>query len=108
MPRNGFRNMPFKLHAAGLTVSIRLTPNARQCKFDGMMDVGEGRVALKVSVNAVPEDGAANKALIEFLAKSWRLPKTTISLFAGHTSRLKVVLIEGDGEKLQKQILEKF
>lgn len=92
--------MPFRLHTSGLTVNIRLTPNARKCAFGGVMEVADGKIALKISVNVVPEDGKANKALIDFLAKNWKLPKSSLSLLSGHASRLKVVLIEGDGEKL--------
>lgn len=98
--------MPTKLHQAGLTVTIRLTPNARRDAFDGRMPVADGKTAIKVSVNAVPEDGKANKALIDFLAKSWSLPKSSFSLLSGQTNRVKVVLIEGDGQKLREQLLK--
>jgi len=98
--------MPFKIHTEGLTVAIRLAPNARSCAFGGRMDTGNGQTALKVSINAVPEDGKANKELIEFLAKSWKLPKSSLSLLSGHTSRLKVILIEGDGKELMARLLK--
>jgi uncharacterized protein YggU (UPF0235/DUF167 family) len=57
-------------------------------------------------VNAVPEDGKANKALIAFLAKSWKLPKSSFSLLSGQTSRLKVILITGNGPALLGQLSE--
>ena len=98
--------MPFKLHHAGLTVTVRLTPNARRDAFDGRMPIADGKTAVKVSINAVPEDGKANKALIDFLAKSWNLPKSSFSLLSGQTNRVKVILIEGDGKKLQAQLLK--
>ena len=98
--------MPFKLHPAGLTVSIRLTPNARKTGFDGLMAVADGKTALKVSVNVVPEDGKANKALIDFLAKSWKLPKSSFSLLSGQTNRHKVILITGDGQALMASLTE--
>jgi hypothetical protein len=98
--------MPFKIHSSGLTVAIRLTPNARTCAFGGRMDVGNGQTALKVSINAVPEDGKANKELIAFLAKSWKLPKSSLSLLSGHTNRQKVILIEGDGKALLAQLMK--
>jgi len=97
--------MPFKLHPSGLTVAIRLTPNARKTGFDGLMAVANGKTALKVSVNVAPEDGKANKALIDFLAKSWKLPKSSLSLLSGQTNRLKIILIEGDGPALMTRLL---
>ena len=96
--------MPFKIHTSGLSVTIRLTPNARQTGFGGVMEVADGKTALKVAINAVPEDGKANKELIAFLAKSWKLPKSSLSLLSGHTNRLKVVLIEGNGAELMSRL----
>lgn len=96
--------MPFKIHTSGLTVAIRLTPNARNTGFGGLMDVADNKTALKVSINAVPEDGKANKELIAFLAKSWKLPKSALSILSGHTSRLKIILIEGDGKQILAQL----
>lgn len=98
-------HMPFKIHASGLTVAIRLTPNARKTGFDGIMKTADGKTLLKISVNTVPEDGKANKALMEFLAKSWRLPKSSFSLLSGQTSRLKTILVAGDGPLLLERLL---
>jgi uncharacterized protein (TIGR00251 family) len=95
---------PFKLHPEGVTVSVRLTPGAKACGFHGLMDMGEGKVALKVSVNAIPEDGKANKALLAFLAESWGVPKSSLGLLSGETNRQKVVLVRGDGAVLMKKL----
>ena len=96
--------MPFKLHPSGLTVMIRLTPNARKTGFDGLMAVAHGKTALKVAVNVAPEDGKANKALIDFLAKSWKLPKASFSLLSGQTSRFKTILVAGDRPALMARL----
>ncbi len=97
--------MPFKLHPSGLTVTVRLTPNARKSGFNGLMETADGKTALKISVNVPPEDGKANKALTAFLAKSWKLPKSSISLLSGATNRLKILLISGNGSLLKEQIM---
>lgn len=59
-----------------------------------------GHTYLKVSVTAVPEKGRANAALIKLLAQKLGLPKTSISLIAGETSRLKTLHIKGKPEEL--------
>lgn len=91
--------MPFQLHSKGVTARIRLTPAARKTAFQGFADAAgdaqAGRM-LKISVNAVPEDGKANRALLEFLASEWGLPKSALSLLSGDTSRQKTVLAETD------------
>lgn len=92
--------MPFQSHPKGLTARIRLTPGARKTGVQGLADVaGDAGAAgrmLKISVNAVPEDGKANRALLEFLAREWGLPKSALSLLNGDTSRQKTVLAETD------------
>lgn len=96
--------MPFKPHPFGVTITIRLTPGARKTGFNGIADIGDGKKAVKVSVNAVPEDGKANAALLTFLSKSWAMPKSALSLLSGDTHRTKVVLAEGDANTLMERI----
>ena len=96
--------MPFKIHTSGLTVSIRLTPNAHSSGFHGLTKITDEKTALKISVNAVPENSKANKKLIAFLAKAWKLPKSSMSLLSGHTHRQKVLLIKGDGQHLLQKL----
>lgn len=90
--------MPFQLHGRGVTARIRLTPGARKTGFQGVADMpGEAAARmLKISVNAVPEDGKANRALLAFLAREWDMPKSSLSLLSGETSRQKIVLAQSD------------
>jgi uncharacterized protein len=99
--------MPFKIHKQGVTVSVRLTPGARKDGILGAVDAGEGKKALKVSVRSPPEDGKANKELLELLAEAWKLPKSSLSLLSGDSSRQKVILAAGDSQKLLNH-LEKW
>lgn len=96
--------MPLSPHKDGITVQVRLTPGARQAGILGLMDIGEGKTALKVSVNVVAEGGKANHALFTLLAKSWGLPKSAFSLLSGAANRQKVILISGNGIELMKTV----
>jgi uncharacterized protein (TIGR00251 family) len=51
--------------------------------------------ALKIALTAPPVDGKANKELVKFLAKYFKLPKSSIQLVAGETSRSKTILVAG-------------
>ena len=51
--------------------------------------------ALKVRLHAPPVDGAANEALIEFLAKRLRISKRSVRIVAGETSREKLLEVDG-------------
>ncbi len=78
---------------------IRLTPKAARSRIEGVGAAADGAV-LKVAVTAPPERGKANAAMITLLAKTWRLPKTSMAITAGATARRKTLLVRGDGKAL--------
>lgn len=49
---------------------------------------------LKVKTTAPALEGKANKALIAFLAREWKLKKRDIRIIAGEKSRIKIIEIE--------------
>lgn len=82
---------------------MRLTPKASANRIGPVVLDDAGGAVLKVAVTEIPEGGKANKALIKLLAKSWRLPKTAISVKRGHKDRLKTLFIEGPAQELLKR-----
>ena len=58
-------------------------------------------------VTEPPEDGKANAALIKLLAKAWKLPKSAVSLVAGHTDRRKTLAVAG-GPAALRPALERW
>ncbi|MEX2430767.1 MAG: DUF167 family protein [Dehalococcoidia bacterium] len=52
----------------------------------------DGKV-LKVRVNAPPEDGKANAAVRQLLAKTLKVPKTRVLIVAGEFARKKIVAL---------------
>jgi uncharacterized protein len=74
---------------------VRLTPKASADRIDGWDTDEQGRRFLKVRVRAAPIEGQANAALIVFIAKSLKVPKSRVSLIAGDTARLKCLEIKG-------------
>jgi len=95
---------PFTAVADGLRLTVRLTPKASRDRIDGVVAEAEGGVVLKVAVTAVPEDGKANAALVKLLAKTWKVPKTAITITAGATDRRKTLHIAGDAEGLRRRL----
>ena len=51
--------------------------------------------ALKVRLNAPPVDGAANEALVKFLAEIFAVARRDVRILAGESSRSKIVEIDG-------------
>jgi uncharacterized protein (TIGR00251 family) len=87
---------PVKALSDGVTVSVRLTPKASADRIEGVVAAMDGAGELKARVTAAPERGKANTALIRLLAKSWKLPKSSLSIAAGGKDRRKVIHVAGD------------
>ena len=83
-----------------LDLRIRVTPNAGQDALTGIAASADGQSHLCARVRAVPDKGKANAALIALLAKTWRVPKSNISVVRGATSRLKTIRIEAAKDML--------
>ncbi len=56
--------------------------------------------ALKIRLTTPPVDGKANKAVITFLAKLLKIPKSAILIQGGHQSRTKRIRISGLDEDI--------
>jgi uncharacterized protein YggU (UPF0235/DUF167 family) len=80
---------------------VRLTPRARAARIGGV----EGGV-LKIAVTAPAAENQANEALLRLLSREWRLPRGTLSIAAGATSRNKLVHITGDPAALMARLVE--
>jgi uncharacterized protein YggU (UPF0235/DUF167 family) len=86
-------------------LSVRLTPRASQDRVGGQWTDEKEQAWLSASVTAPPDKGRANAALIDLLARTLGVPRTSISLEAGDTSRLKRLRIKGrgaDGEAIAR------
>ncbi len=49
---------------------------------------------LKIRLTAPPTDGKANKHLIKYLSKQFKVKQSAITIVSGHTSRQKRLCIE--------------
>jgi uncharacterized protein len=56
---------------------------------------GEHDGAIKIRLAALPVDGAANTALVEFIAERLDIARSRVRVAGGHTSRRKVIEIDG-------------
>lgn len=85
----------------GLLIRIKIVPNSS--KNDLIIE----DEFIKVKVTAQPIENKANKALIEFLSKRFKVPKTSIEIVKGDTSKEKTLLFSiNDEEKKQNIISE--
>ena len=85
----------YRVEPAAVVLTVRLTPRAARDSVDGIGTLSDGRAVVLARVRAVPDKGAANRALVELLAKALRVPKSAVDVIAGATARLKQVRIAG-------------
>ena len=83
---------------------MRVTPRGGRDAIDGVEALSDSRAVLKVRVRAAPEDGAANEGVRKLLAKTLRVPASSVKLEGGATARLKTFLISGDGAALAARL----
>ena len=71
-------------------MSIRVIPSSSRNQICGWHDK-----QLKIKVQAPPEDGEANKAVLDLISKTLGVKKSHIRIVSGHTSAQKVVEVIG-------------
>jgi uncharacterized protein (TIGR00251 family) len=92
--------VPWRTSTTGVSIALRVTPRGGRDGVDGIEQLSDGRSVLKVRVRAIADGGEANRAVLVLLAKSLGVPKASVSLLSGATSRLKQVAIAGDPARL--------
>ena len=95
---------PYAAVEGGVRLALRLTPRAAKNGVDGIAQDADGRPLLKLRLVAPPVEGAANQALIAFLAKSLSLRKADISIRSGETGRIKILHLAGDAATVLKKL----
>ena len=72
----------------GYIINLKISPNASK---NEIIKTDDG--IFKIKITAKPVDGKANKALIEFLSKNLKVPKTSIEILKGHSGKEKTLLV---------------
>ena len=85
-------------------LNIKLTPGARKNELVSYDTDLFGEKILKIMITEIPEKGRANQALITFLAKIFKLPKSGFKIVQGLTSRLKLLEVACEGDVLEAKI----
>jgi len=74
----------------GLTFAVRIVARASRTEI-----AGEYNGALRIRIAAPPVAGAANRELIRFLAKFFKLPQNAVEIVSGTASKSKIVRLAG-------------
>ena len=96
---------PFRTTTGGIELYVRLTPKSSKDDVKGLREY-DGKVYVEARVRAVPEDGKANRAITELVAARLGVPRSSIVLASGQSSRLKTLAISGDAKALCQKVEE--
>ena len=92
--------IPIRDTPQGSTFAVRVQPRARRNAIMG--EIGN---ALKLALTAPPVEGRANEACIEFLTEFLKVPRSSVTIAAGETSRNKVISIAGmSADELRRRL----
>jgi uncharacterized protein (TIGR00251 family) len=87
---------------ASTRLQLRVSPGARRSEL-----AGRHGAAWKVRVAAPPEGGRANEELLGLLAGRFELPRGSVTIVSGHSSRDKIVRLVGiDKTEAERRLRE--
>lgn len=82
----------------GVLIRLRIAPNSSKNQI-----ITDGDI-IKVKVTAQPIENKANKAVVEYLSKILKTPKSSIEIVKGDTSKEKTIFITTTDSEKQKSI----
>lgn len=92
--------IPIRDTPHGATFSVKVHPRAKKDAIAG--EIGE---ALKLALTAPPVEGKANEACIRFIAEFLKVPRSSVTIAAGESSRQKVIRVAGvSAAEVQKRL----
>ncbi|MCU7932913.1 MAG: DUF167 family protein [Candidatus Thiodiazotropha sp. (ex Codakia rugifera)] len=80
----------FRWEQDDLILKLRIQPKASRDSLVGPYGENE----YKITLTAPPVDGKANTQLVKFIAKAFRLPRSSVKLISGEASRSKCVRLK--------------
>lgn len=92
-------DLPIKFSSQGVLLHIKVTANASCSRIGKVLNKN-----LKIYVIALPENGQANKVVIELLAERLKISRNNIFISQGVTSQYKVVSIVGDKDTIVRAL----
>jgi len=94
--------IPVRDTSTGVSFAVKVHPRAKKNAITG--EVGD---ALKLALTAPPLDDRANQACIEFLANLLEVPRSSVTIASGESSRRKVIRVAGVSTDAVRERLRK-
>ena len=92
--------VPYAAYDDHVRLTVRVAARAKRTELAGVAKDGAGRPTLVLRLAAPPIEGAANAALIAYIAKALKLRQRDVTIELGQQSRNKVLHLSGDGDAI--------
>jgi len=76
----------YEIRDGFVRLRVKAQPQSSKNSFCGLY--GD---ALKIKIKAPAVEGSANKELIKFISKSFKVPKSQVEFISGETSKIKLL-----------------
>lgn len=83
-----------------LLISMKISPNSSK------NEIINDEQGIKIKITAQPLDGKANKALIEFLSKEFKIPKSSFEIIKGQNAKEKTILLKNINDEKKLKVKE--
>ncbi len=91
-------------YSGGVRLTVRAKPGMSRQRDIKVVDIGDGKRAVEVSVSADAREGRANSALTKRLAEELGVSKKQVCITSGETGRIKIVEIAGTASDLMMRV----
>lgn len=88
---------------AGAEMNVHIQPGASNSEIAGMH--GD---AIKIRIKARPVEGAANAALIDFIATNLGVTRKAVKILRGEKSRQKTVWVAVQADEVERRLMGKM
>ena len=99
-------SQPFTFYDTYIEAAVRAAPKSSRNCVIGIATGADDHAVIKVALTAAPEGGKANTQLLKLLAKEWGMPRTSLSISRGATSRQKTIVIEAEPTKVRPLLMD--
>jgi uncharacterized protein (TIGR00251 family) len=89
--------------SSGVELDVRVIPRARKTEI-----AGERGGAIVVRLAAPPVEGAANEALVAFVAEWLAVPRRAVHILSGERSRRKRLAVDGVSADLVRTLVRRI
>ena len=90
-----------------ILIVFKVRANAMCNKIGNYINI-DGKQYLQINIQAIPADGKANKAIIDFLSKEWKISKSNFEITRGSTNNFKAITIKNTDSSYLNSILKHY